>query len=370
MPEWGTYDLRGRESPCFGDVAAEAGVSTRVLRYYEQQRLLTSTRTPAGHRQYERSAERSGTQSLHLTLVSGLSVWSHRQGADAAKRRRPWDVFQEMAMSEAFGFREFGGPQVQEFFDRPDPVPSPSEVLVRVTVASVNPLDYKLRSGIAPQYFAGRTFPHVLGAEAAGVVVAVGSEVEGLEVGDTVFGFSLTGAGTYARTTLLDGANTARKPEGLRDDWAATIPVAATTALDAVDQLDLPGGATVLINGVGGGVGIATAQVARDRGLNVIGTGSTAKRALAEAVGVTFVDYTDGDVVAQVRELAPDGVDGLVDLVGGKSLRTVAPLAGDPNEGGVRRRPDGVRARWRDGAPPRGPGRPGTCGRTHGGGTS
>ncbi|RDG36495.1 NADP-dependent oxidoreductase [Streptomyces corynorhini] len=230
-------------------------------------------------------------------------------------------------MSEAFGFREFGGPQVQMFFDRPDPVPGPAEVLVRVTVASVNPLDFKLRAGAMPQFYGDRPFPHVLGAEAAGVVLAVGAEVEGLDVGDAVFGCSLAGAGTYARTTVLDAANTARKPDGLRDDWAATIPVAVTSALNAVDQLDLPVGATVLVNGVGGGVGLVTAQVARDRGLHVIGTGGAAKRALAEAVGVTFVDYTDGDVADQVRGLAPDGVDGVVDLVGGASLRAVAPLS-------------------------------------------
>ncbi|MFS8199400.1 NADP-dependent oxidoreductase [Streptomyces sp. CWNU-52B] len=235
-------------------------------------------------------------------------------------------------MSEAFGFREFGGPQVQEFFDRPDPVPNPSEVLIRVTVAAVNPLDHKLRSGIMPQFYGDRPFPQVFGAEATGVVLAVGEAVEGLAVGDTVFGCSLDGAGTYAETTVLHGAYTARKPEGLRDDWAATIPVAATSALNAVDQLDLPSGATVLVNGVGGGVGLLTAQVARDRGLNVIGTGSTAKRTLAEAAGATFVDYTDGDVLARVRELAPDGVDGLVDLVGGASLRTLAPLARDPKK--------------------------------------
>jgi NADPH:quinone reductase len=235
-------------------------------------------------------------------------------------------------MSEALGFREFGGPQVQEFFDRPDPVPEPEEVLIRVTAAGVNPLDYILRSGRLPGFYGRRPFPHVLGAEAAGVVLAAGAEVAGLEVGDAVFGIALNGAGAYARTTVLPGASTARMPEGLRDDWAATIPVAGTTALDALDQLDLPRGATVLINGVGGGVGIATAQVARDRGLNVIGTGSTGKRALAEATGVTFVDYTGGAVVPRVRDLASHGVDGLVDLVGGESLRAVAPLVGDPKK--------------------------------------
>jgi NADPH:quinone reductase len=235
-------------------------------------------------------------------------------------------------MSEAFGYREFGGPQVQEFFDRPDPEPGPAEVLIRVTAAGVNPLDHKLRSGIAPGIFGGRPFPHVFGAEAAGVVLEVGAEVEGLEVGDHVFGIAVLGVGTFAKTTLLVGASTARTPEGLRDDWAATIPVAATSAIDAIDQLDLPAGATILVVGVGGGVGIATAQVARDRGLHVIGTGGAAKREQAEAVGVTFVDYTAGDVVDRIRSLAPQGVDGLVDLVGGESLRAVAPLVRDPGK--------------------------------------
>jgi NADPH:quinone reductase len=235
-------------------------------------------------------------------------------------------------MSEAFGYREFGGPQVQEFFDRPDPEPGPAEVLVRVTAAGVNPLDHKLRSGSAPEFFGGRPFPYVLGAEAAGVVLEVGSAVEGLEVGDRVFGLAVMGIGTFASTTLLVAASTARTPDGLRDDWAATIPVAATSAIDAIDQLDLPAGATILVTGVGGGVGIATAQVARARGLHVIGTGSAAKRELAEAVGVAFVHYTDHDVVARVRALAPQGVDGVVDMVGGESLRTAAPLVRDPRK--------------------------------------
>ncbi|MFG2598748.1 NADP-dependent oxidoreductase [Streptomyces sp. NPDC048462] len=233
-------------------------------------------------------------------------------------------------MSEAFGFREFGGPQTQEFFDRPDPVPGPTEVLIRVTVASVNPSDYKLRSGLAPAMYEGRPFPQVLGGEATGVVLSVGADVEGLAVGDTVFGSALTGAGTYARTTVLHGSYTARKPAELRDDWAATIPVAVTTAVDALDQLALPRGATVLINGVGGGVGLVTAQVARDRGMRVLGTGSTAKRGAAEAVDVTFADYSDADLPARLCALAPEGIDALVDLVGGDSLRTLAPLVDDP----------------------------------------
>jgi NADPH:quinone reductase-like Zn-dependent oxidoreductase len=149
-------------------------------------------------------------------------------------------------------------------------------------------------------------------------------------VGDAVFGFALTGGGAYAETTVLSAPNTARIPAGLSATVAATLPVAGTTAVDALDQLDLPAGATILVNGVGGGVGLAVARLAASRGLRVIGTGSTAKREHAEAVGVRFIDYTAEDVVAAARELVPDGFDGIVDLAGGTSLRTVAPLARDP----------------------------------------
>ncbi|WP_152547063.1 NADP-dependent oxidoreductase [Amycolatopsis orientalis] len=233
-------------------------------------------------------------------------------------------------MGQAWGFGRYGGPEVQEFFDRPDPAPARGEVLIRVTVAGVNPLDHAVRSGLVPGLDGGRPFPRVLGMEAAGIVLALGENVDGLEVGDAVFGFALTGGGTYAETTVLSAPNTARVPAGLSATVAATLPVAGTTAVDVLDQLGLSAGATVLVNGVGGGVGLAVARLAAGRGLRVIGTGSAAKREHAEAIGVRFIDYTAEDVVAAARELVPDGFDGIVDLVGGTSLRTVAPLARDP----------------------------------------
>ena len=233
-------------------------------------------------------------------------------------------------MGQAWGFGRFGGPEVQELFDRPDPVAGRGEVLIRVDVAGVNPLDHLLRAGLVPGLDGGRPFPRVLGVEAAGTVLARGEDVDGLEVGDAVFGFALTGGGTYAETTVLSAPNTARIPAGLSTTMAATLPIAGTTAVDALDQLDLPSGATVLVNGVGGGVGLAVARLAAGRGLRVIGTGSAAKREHAEAVGAQFLDYTADDVVAAARDLVPDGFDGIVDLVGGTSLRTVAPLARAP----------------------------------------
>ncbi|MEV7323841.1 NADP-dependent oxidoreductase [Streptomyces sp. NPDC093970] len=221
---------------------------------------------------------------------------------------------------------------MQEFFDRPDPVPGRGEVLIRVDAAGVNPLDHLLRSGLVDGLDGGRPFPRVLGMEAAGTVLARGEDVDGLEVGDAVFGFALTGGGTYAETTVLSAPNTARIPEGLSATVAATLPVAGTTAVDVLDQLGLQAGATILVNGVGGGVGLAVARLAVGRDLRVIGTGSTAKREHAETIGVRFIDYTAEDVAAAARKLVPDGLDGIVDLVGGTSLRTVAPLARNPRD--------------------------------------
>lgn len=232
-------------------------------------------------------------------------------------------------MSRAFGYRAFGGPEVQTYFDRSDPQPGTGEVLVRVRAAGVARIDHMLRSGFVLPINEHVPFPQVMGMEAAGDVLAVGADVEDVAVGDAVFGFALNGAGTYAETTVLPAVHTARKPAPLSYAWAATIPVSGTTALDALDRLDLPEGSTLLVNGVGGSTGLATAQLAKARGLQVIGTGSGSKQGVADGVGVEFVRYTDGDVPGQVGKLAPDGVDGIVDLVGGESLRSVVGLVRD-----------------------------------------
>jgi NADPH:quinone reductase-like Zn-dependent oxidoreductase len=194
----------------------------------------------------------------------------------------------------------------------------------------VNPTDHVLRSGHVRWLNGEVPFPQVLGMEAAGTILALGSDVTGLTVGDRVTGFALTGAGTYAGTTLLLGESTARIPDALPATWAATIPVAGTTALDVLDQLTLPDGASLLINGIGGGVGLALAQLARNRGLAVTGTASSAKRDLVAATGAKFVDYAASDAIAQLQGLAPHGFDAVVDAVGGDSLRAVAALAKTP----------------------------------------
>ena len=127
-------------------------------------------------------------------------------------------------MGQAWGYGRHGGPEVQELFDRPDPVPGRGEVLIRVEVAGVNPLDHLLRSGLVSGLDGGRPFPRVLGMEAAGTVLARGEDVDGLEVGDAVFGFALTGGGTYAETTVLSAPNTARIPGVCPRPWRRRCP--------------------------------------------------------------------------------------------------------------------------------------------------
>jgi NADPH:quinone reductase-like Zn-dependent oxidoreductase len=231
-------------------------------------------------------------------------------------------------MAKAYGFSAYGGPEVQGFVELAKPVPGPGQLLVAVRAAGVNPVDWKFRAGYLRD-FVPLELPAVFGQEVAGVVEAVGPEVEAFAVGDEVFG-SVTGGG-YAEYALVPAAGVTRKPEKVSFTDAAALAGAGTTAFDGLAQLALTAGQTLLIVGVGGGVGVATAQIARSRGIRVIGTASPAKREFVEALGVVHVASGVG-VADRVRALAPDGVDGLLDLVGGEALRAVAGLVTDPSK--------------------------------------
>jgi NADPH:quinone reductase-like Zn-dependent oxidoreductase len=234
-------------------------------------------------------------------------------------------------MPKVYGFTEFGDADQQDFRDEPMPVPGPGELLIAVRAASVNPVDVKIRSG-AMQAVVPTELPAVMGREAAGVVEAVGKDVDHFAVGDEVMGSVAPGSGGFAEYTLLTASATEKKPVHVSFVDAACLPVAAVTGYAGVAQLGLTAGQTLLITGIGGGIGVAAAQIARDLGLNVLGTASTAKRDLAESLGATLIDYTSGDVAELVRAILPDGVDGVLDLVGGDALTAVAPLVTDPSK--------------------------------------
>ncbi|MFI6445792.1 NADP-dependent oxidoreductase [Kitasatospora sp. NPDC050543] len=226
-------------------------------------------------------------------------------------------------MSKAFGFRDYGGPEHQGFLDRPAPVPGPGRLGIAVRAAGVNPVDWKIRRGLLGR---NRELPAVLGQEAAGVVEQLGEGVEGFAVGDEVFGIALAGA--YAEHTLLAADTAAHKPPGVPFTRVAALPVAAATADDALRQLALAPGQTLLVLGIAGGVGSAAAQIARSRGLRVVGTASDANRAFVESLGALQVRYGEG-VAERIRSAVPEGVAGLLDLIGGPDLRAAAEVLAD-----------------------------------------
>ncbi len=233
--------------------------------------------------------------------------------------------------SKAYGYTSYGGQETETWFDRPVPTPGPSELVIKVKAAGVNPVDHKLRSGAMSNPEGTPSFPLVLGVEASGVVVAVGSDVDGFTTGDAVLGRTAPEHGSYAEHAVLLAADTTAKPPQLSFVQAAALPVAGGTAWDVLEKLGVLEGQTLLINGIGGGVGVVTAQLARDRGVAVFGVGSQSKRALVESLGATLVAYDDGDVVDQVRALLPDGVDAVLDVIGGEPMRQVADLVRTPS---------------------------------------
>ncbi len=234
-------------------------------------------------------------------------------------------------MSTSYGYSAYGGPETETWFDRPVPTPGPSELVIAVRAVGVNPVDHKVRGGAMANPEATPSFPLVLGVEASGVVVAVGSDVDGFAEGDAVLGKTAPEHGSYAEHAVLLAQDTTRKPPQVSFVHAAALPVAGGTAWDVVEKLDVAEGETLLINGVGGGVGVMAAQLARNRGVAVFGVASESKRPLAESLDAILVPYDTGDVVDQMRALLPGGVDAVFDVVGGEPMRKVAVLVTDPS---------------------------------------
>jgi NADPH:quinone reductase-like Zn-dependent oxidoreductase len=229
-------------------------------------------------------------------------------------------------MPKAYVFTRYGGPETEALVDLERPRPGPGQILIAVRAAGVNPVDFKRRTGLRLPDEDEPDFPVVLGNEASGVVEETGDAVTGFAVGDEVFGNTV--AGGYAQYALLPAGVTAHKPAGMSHTDAATLPVAAATAYDGLRQLGLPRGATVLVTGAGGGVGTAAVQIARTLGLRVVGMASGPKKDFVESLGAVHVPYGPG-WSERARAAAPDGIDGVYDLVGGEVLTEAAALLTD-----------------------------------------
>ncbi len=228
-------------------------------------------------------------------------------------------------MVKAARFSRFGGPEVLEIVDLPDPHPGPGQVRIAVRAAGVNPSDWKKREGLMDP-----ELPQTMGYEAAGVVDELGEGVADVAVGDRVFGLSAEGAAQAELTVLSFYAPI---PPSLDFPGAAALPAAIETATRALDQLDVGAGAgrgsTLLINGASGSVGSAAVQLAVVRGARVIGTASPANHDYLRSLGAEPVAYGQG-LAGRVRALAPDGVDAALDVAGSGVLPELIELAGGP----------------------------------------
>ena len=224
---------------------------------------------------------------------------------------------------KAAQFSSFGGPEVLEIVDLPDPHAGPGQVRIAVRAAGVNASDWKKRLGLMD-----RELPQTLGYEAAGIVDELGEGVVDAAIGDSVFGFSADGT---AQAELAVLTYYAPIPPTLDFANAAALPAAIETATRALDQLGVTGQSTLLINGASGGVGSAAVQLAGARGARVIGTASPPTMATFAPWGAEPVAYGPG-LVERVRVLAPDGVDRALDVAGGGVLPELIELAGGPQQ--------------------------------------
>jgi synaptic vesicle membrane protein VAT-1 len=218
--------------------------------------------------------------------------------------------------------RRYGPPNVFELQQLPDPQPKAGEVLIRIKAIGVNFADLMQRMGIYP---GSPKPPFVPGLEIAGVIEKIadgakGSEDAPLRVGDAVTAFPNFGA--YAEWAAVPAAQVHRLPPGMRFEDGAAIPVNYLTAYHSMFTMgNLQQGDRILIHGAAGGVGIAAVQLARARGLVIFGTAGPAKQEYLRKIGVDHaIDHEKSDFVEVVRKYAPDGVDLVMDPIGGKSF--------------------------------------------------
>jgi NADPH:quinone reductase-like Zn-dependent oxidoreductase len=210
---------------------------------------------------------------------------------------------------------EFGGPEVLRLVDAEQPSPIPTELLVEVHAAGVNPVDWKTRNGRGAAGACGPP-PFILGWDVAGVVEEVGRGVTIFAPGDRVFGMPWfpRAAGAYSEFVTAPSRQFARMPAGMSFEEAAALPLAALTAWQAlVDTARVSEGDTVLINGASGGVGHLAVQIAKAREARVIGTARAENHDFLRELGADdCVDYRQ----VELRDAA-DNVDLVLDFVGG-----------------------------------------------------
>jgi NADPH:quinone reductase-like Zn-dependent oxidoreductase len=261
-------------------------------------------------------------------------------------------------MSRAVIYEKFGGPEVLQLQEVPEPHAGSGEVRVRVAAVGLNPMDPAIAAtpDLAARF--NITVPSGFGYDFAGVVDEVGDGATGFAEGERVYGGVMERAAAdfvVVKTPPAASEVLFHTPEGLSDELASTLGVAGATASAALTAIDLRPEDTVLIGGAAGGVGVFAVQLAQLAGATVIGTASPSTFPFLRELGAKPVTYGAG-LADRVRALAPDGITAAVDMFGTETVQTalalgvaperIATIAAGPTP------PGGARAAWgRDAEP-------------------
>jgi NADPH:quinone reductase-like Zn-dependent oxidoreductase len=234
-------------------------------------------------------------------------------------------------MTRAVVYSEFGGPEVLTLVETPTPELRPAHLIVRVEAAGVNPIDAKLRSGRRAS--APLTAPRHIGRDGAGVVIAVGDDVQGFRVGDPI-AFRET-SGTYASEVRVAAQNAIPRPPSVSAAVGAAIGIPVGTAYQVLRSLDVGAGDTLLLHAGSGSVGQAAIQYAVLWGATVIATASERRFDRVRELGATPVAYGPG-LLERVREAAPQGISVALDAAGtDEAIETSLELVADRNRIGT-----------------------------------
>jgi NADPH:quinone reductase-like Zn-dependent oxidoreductase len=232
----------------------------------------------------------------------------------------------------AIGLTSYGGPEVLQQVNLPDPHPASGQVRVKVRAAGINPVDEMVRAGNFAALFGQTPPPFVPGMDIAGTIDEIGDDIDpafGVRLGQDVVGIvnNFGSYGGYSEYVCLPAASVIPMPTGATFPEAASFLMNALTARNALDNLKLPKGSTVLVTGAAGAVGAYTVALAHDEGLRVVAVASPEDEAFLRTQGASVFVQRSDELAQRVREQVPKGVDAVVDTA--RLLTQITPAVRD-----------------------------------------
>lgn len=225
---------------------------------------------------------------------------------------------------KAITIEKFGGSEVLKMSRIPTPVALDNEVRIKISFASINPVDWKIRKGYLAEMFPHK-FPLIPGWDLAGIIDSIGKNVKSFKTGDKVYAYARKPEvqwGTYAEYITLDETMVSLIPKSLTEEQSATIPLVGLTAWQALyDFAQIKEGLNVLVLGGSGGVGSFAIQFAKAAGAMVLTTTSQKNKVYTSKLGTDLVlDYEKDNMDEIIKDRFPEGLDIVFDTVGGESL--------------------------------------------------